>query len=148
VVTNRSRAQIRVTRERARPSILMLGILVTLAYAGVNWIETVEVATLRARPLGMEPHVARVFVVDDPPFIWVRAERPDRLWLKAIQANPEVRLTRGGRETAYYAIVSNREGTQENVAALFHEKYGFLDTLSGWISARDAVPIRLEPDFY
>lgn len=126
----------------------MLGILVTLAYAGLNWIEAVEVATIHARPLGMEPHEARVFVVDDPPFVWVRAERPDRLWLAAIQADPEVRLTRGDREIAYYAIVSNREGTQENVAALFREKYGVLDTLSGWLSDRDAVPIRLEPDLY
>lgn len=148
VARNRSRAQIRITRERSRPSILMLGILVTIAYAGINWIETVEVATIHARAFGMESHAARVFVVDDPPFVWVRAERPDRLWLRAIKENPEVRLVRGGRDVEYYAIVSNREGTQDNVAALFHEKYGVLDTLSGWLSNRDAVPVRLEPEFF
>lgn len=148
VATNRSRAQIRVTRERSRPSILLLGILVTFAYAGLNWIETVEVATLRAQPVGLEPYEARVFVVDDPPFVWLRAERPDRPWLQAIEANPEVRLTRGGRDIPYYAIVSNREGTQEKVAALFREKYGVLDALSGWVSHRDAVPVRLEPEYY
>ena len=147
VATNRSRAQIRVTRERSRSGILMLGILVTLAYAGVNWIQTVEVATLHAKT-GAEIHAARVLVVDDSPFVWVRAERPDRRWLKAIQSNPEVLLARGDREIAYYAIVSNREGTHETIEALFREKYGVLDTLFGWVSRRDAVPVRLEPEFF
>jgi hypothetical protein len=147
VVTDRSRKSIRVAPDRSRKSILVLGLSVALFYGGFNWIKAVEVATLRARPLGTQPHTARVFVVDDPPFVWIRAERPDRLWLKAIRANPEVRVTRENREVAYEAIVSNGRGSHEHVDSLFREKYGVLDVLSGWVSERDAVPIRLEPSF-
>ncbi len=143
--TNRSRAQIRITRERSRPHFLLLGILITIAYAGFNWVAAVEVATLHPIP---PTAPARVFVVDDPPFVWVRAERSDRDWLQAIEAHAQVRLARGDREIHYYAIVSNRESTNEEIAALFREKYGFLDTLWGWWSDRDAVTIRLEPEFY
>ena len=82
---------------------------------------------------------------DDPRVAWIRAERPSRLWLKSVRANPDVVVRRRDRDIAYRATVWNGEGGHERVDRLFRVKYGAIDPVAGWFFRRDAVPIRLEP---
>jgi len=132
----------------SRRRILGLGICAVLAYAAFDWVEkNVEVATLHASGAYTD-YYTQLFVADDPDdprVTWIRAERPTRIWLKSVRANPEVVLRRGDREIACHATVWNGEGGHERVDRLFHAKYGVIDTLAGWFFQRDEVPIRLEP---
>jgi hypothetical protein len=116
-----------------------------LVFAGLDWTgKNVEVVTLHVSG-GYTDHYPRVFIVDDPPAVWVRAERPDRLWLASLRSNPEVVVHRNDSDIAYHAQVWEGEGSHEHVDRLFRAKYGAFDRVAAWISRRDAVPIRLEP---
>ena len=128
----------------SRKSILGLGICAALAYAGHDWYEkNVEIVTVHTTGALVDSY-PRLLIVDDPPVIWIRAERPDRIWLRAMRENPRVTVHRGDRTVAYHATVG--DGDSKRVDRLFREKYGAFDQLSAWIWQRDAVPIRLEPE--
>jgi len=129
----------------SRKSILGLGICVALAYAGVDWVEkNVEVVTLHVSS-GANDYYPRLFVVDDDRAVWIRAERPDRLWLKAVRDNPDVTLSRGEHDIPYHAQVWNGDGGHYYVDRLFRAKYGWIDRAAAVIWSRDAVPIKLTP---
>ncbi len=129
-----------------RRGFLACALLVGAGAWSVNWVvANVEVATLHTRG-AIQEHYTRVFVVDDDgPVVWVRAERPDRLWLKALRRNPDVILRRAGRDVPYRAVPWNGTGGHQRIDALFRDKYGAFDMLSGFVWRRDAVPIRLDP---
>jgi hypothetical protein len=133
----------------SRKSIFVLGICAALAYAGYDWVgDNVEVVTVRVTGR-FEDYYPRLFIVDDPPALWIRAERTDRLWLESVRTNPKVVVRRGDVDFIYRAQVWDGEGSHEQVDELFRAKYGAFDRLSGWIWHRDAVPIRLEqPDAF
>lgn len=127
-----------------RKSLLLLCLLGALAFAGFNWIDAhVEVVTLHVRG-HLKDHYPTVFIVDDPPNIWIRAERPDRLWLASLRVDPELSVRRAGRDISYQAQIWNGTGGHRQVDELFRAKYGIFDTLSGWVWRRNAIPIRLE----
>ena len=130
----------------SRRSILGLGLCSALAWFAWDWTtKNVEVVTLHASGAYSDYHT-QLFIADDPDdsrVVWIRAERPNRLWLKSVRANPEVVVRRGEREFAYHAAVG--EGDPERVDRLFRSKYGVLDRVAGWFFRRDAVAIRLEP---
>ena len=130
----------------SRRNILALGLCSALVYAAWDWAaKHVEVVTLHASG-AYSDYYTQLFIADDPDdsrVVWIRAERPNRLWLKSVQANPEVVVRRGGRELAYRAAVG--EGDPERVDRLFRSKYGAIDRVAGWFFRRDAVAIRLEP---
>jgi hypothetical protein len=129
----------------SRKSILVLGICAALFYVGYDWIDdNVEVVTVRVTGR-FEDYYPKLFIVDDPPAVWIRAERPDRLWLDSVRANPRVVVRRGDVDIPYRAEVMDGDDDQERVDELFHAKYGVLDDLAAWIWRRDSVPIRLEP---
>jgi len=129
----------------SRRSILGIALCAALVFAGLDWTrKNVEVVTLQVMR-GSTDHYAQVFIVDDPPAVWVRAERPDRLWLESLRSNPEVVVHRRDSDFAYHAEVWNGEGGHERIDELFRAKYGAFDRVAAWISRRDAVPIRLEP---
>jgi hypothetical protein len=128
----------------SRRTILLTGLCAALGYSGVDWIRTnVEVATLHVSG-GANHHYPRLFVVDDPPVVWIRAERPDRVWLETLRSNPEVVLHRRDGDVAYHARIWDHERSREHIDRLFRVKYGAFDLVSGWIWRRDAVPIQLE----
>ena len=78
----------------SRKSILGLGICAALAYAGHDWYEkNVEIVTVHARGALIDA-LPRLFIVDEPPVTWIRAERPDRIWLRAVRENPRVIVER------------------------------------------------------
>jgi hypothetical protein len=125
--------------------ILGIGLGAALVLAGVDWAEkNVEVVTLHVAGRSSDFY-PRLFVVDDAPAIWIRAERPDRLWLSAVRENPAVTVHRGDRDIAYHAQVGSSDAGHEWVDKLFRAKYGALDRLAAWVWRRDAVPIRLVP---
>ena len=132
----------------SRRSILGLGLCAALAYVAYDWVaKNVEVVTLHASG-AYSDYYTQVFIADDPDdsrVAWIRAERPSRLWLKSVRANPEVVVHRGDRDFAYHATVWNGEGGHERVDRLFRAKYGAIDQVAAWFFRRDAVPIRLEP---
>ena len=129
----------------SRRSILGLGICAALAYAAVDWTEkNVEIVTLHATGAHNESF-PRLFVVDDPPMVWIRAERTDRIWLKSVRENPEVVLHRGDRDIAYHAEIREGHGSNARIDALFRKKYGVLDRIAAFVWRRNAVPIQLEP---
>ena len=129
-----------------RKRFLISALLALAAWYSLNWIEThVEIVTLHTRGSAQD-HYTRVFIVDDDgPIAWIRAERPDRLWLASLREYPEVVVRRGDRDIAYHAIPWNGTGGHQRVDALFRAKYGVFDSVSGLLWWRDAVPIRLEP---
>jgi len=134
----------------SRRSILGLGLCVALAYAAYDWTRThVEVVTLHASG-AYSDYYTQLFIADDPDdshVVWIRAERPTRLWLKSVRANPEVTVRRGEREIRYHATVWSGEGDGDRarVDRIFRSKYGAIDRVAGWFFRRDAVPIRLDP---
>jgi hypothetical protein len=96
--------------------------------------------TLFVPGVGVQDHYTRLWVVDDPPFVWIRAERPDRLWIDSVRAHPDVTLWRGGAKRHYLAEI--REDAGAYVDALFERKYGLVDRARGLLG-RHSVPIRL-----
>ena len=132
----------------SRRSILGLGICAALAYAAYDWTgKNVEVVTLHASGAYTDSYT-QLFIADDPNdshVVWIRAERPNRIWLKSVRANPEVTVHRGDLDIAYHATVWNGEGDLARVDRLFRAKYGEIDELAAWFFRRDEVPIRLEP---
>src|SRR2546422_577952 len=114
----------------SRRGILGMAMFAALFFAGLDWTQrNVEVVTLRVSGAYTE-HYTRVFIVDDPPVVWVRAERPDRLWLAPLRSNPEVVVYRGDSEIAYHAEVWDGDG--ERVERLFRAKYGVFDRVAAW----------------
>jgi hypothetical protein len=104
-----------------------------------------EIATLYAPGVGTDDHYTRIWVVEDRPYTWIRAETPTRRWLPAVRSNPSVTLTRHGQRTAYQASVHDDPESATYVDALFREKYGLADEARALLGHRQTVPIRLEP---
>ena len=117
-----------------------------LVFAGLDWTrKNVEVVTLHVSG-GYTDHYPRVFIVDEPPAVWVRAERPDRLWLDVAAVEPG---GRGAPRRTATSPITHRCGTATAITSasieLFRAKYGVFDRVAAWIWRRNAVPIRLEP---
>ncbi len=128
-----------------RKGLLGVGLCAAVAYAALDWKErNVEVVTLHASG-AYSDYYPRLFIVDDPPAAWIRAERPNRLWLASVRANPKVVVRRGERDFTYHAVVWNGDGGHQHVDEMFRAKYGAIDRAAAWFWRRDAVPIRLEP---
>lgn len=126
-----------------RRMLLLALLAVTGWFAWTHVVEQMEIVTLFARGPS-EDHYTRLWIVDGHEHTWVRAERPDRIWLEAVRANPNVTLWRDGRSEHMRAVVWNGNGATDHVDRLFRAKYGVLDAIAGFLWRRDSVPIRLE----
>ena len=104
-----------------------------------------EVATLYPPGVGTDDHYTRVWVVEDRPYYWIRAEKPTRSWLPAVRENPEVTLTRRGQRLDFRAVFHEDPESVAFVDAKFREKYGVADAARELLTQRQSVPIRLEP---
>lgn len=115
--------------------------------AWLGWREAIrplEVVTLVVPRAGVQDHYARLWVVDDGPYVWIRAETPDRSWLDAIEERTRVTLWRNGEKQRFRATVHERAAPY--VDPLFREKYGLVDRVRELVWRRHSVPIRLKPD--
>ena len=121
----------------SRRGILGIAFCAALFFAGLDWTQkNVEVVTLHVSG-GYTDHYPQVFIVDDPPGVWVRAERPDRIWLASLRSNPEVVVSRGGHDVAYHAEVWNGDGGHQRIDELFRAKYGAFDRLLARIPEKE-----------
>ncbi len=104
-----------------------------------------ETVVLRTSTLHHQDRFATLWVADDPPHVWIRAEDRRRRWLGAVQANPDVELRRGGETLHYRATPYDTAGARAYVDAMFRAKYGFADRARELFGERDPLPIRLDP---
>jgi hypothetical protein len=86
-----------------------------------------------------------VWVVDSKPYVWIRAETPERKWLEPLRENPDVFMWRGERRLAYRATIREDDESVTFVNDLFRRKYGFMDELREPLRADPIIPIQLEP---
>lgn len=126
---------------RRRLLWILLGVTVWLAWTHVR--DSLETVTLFARGLH-DDHYVQLWVVDQGPYTWVRAERPDRSWLDALRQRPNTTMWRNGQEMEVRAVVWEGDGGAEHVDKLFRAKYGVLDVVAGYFWHRDSVPVRIE----
>ena len=103
-----------------------------------------ETAVLHTGTLGSQDYYATLWLVDDPPFVWLRAEDRRERWLAAVQAQPEVQLIRGGKTILYRATPFDRADARARVDAMFRAKYGLADRVRELFGPGEALPIRLE----
>lgn len=103
-----------------------------------------ELVTLRtADAMGVETETT-LWVVDDAGAIWLRSGNPSTGWLERIAHRPEVQLERDGQWRDYRATPV--PGGTERINALMAEKYGWADTVIGWVrDSSTSVPVRLDP---
>jgi hypothetical protein len=90
-----------------------------------------------------ETHFARVWVVEDRPYLWIRAERPDRSWLGPAREGHIVTLSDGRERARYVPTVWDDDESREFVSELFREKYGVVDRVRSALFIRHSVPVRL-----
>jgi hypothetical protein len=102
-----------------------------------------EIAVLHTSTVDNQDHFATVWVVDDGPYVWIRAENPARLWLPAVREDPNVSLRRGGREYACQAMLWDTPEGRAYVDPLFRAKYGLADQVRALFRRGGTVPIRL-----
>jgi len=103
-----------------------------------------ETALLHIPLVGNQDTYARVWVVEDTRNVWIRAESPQRVWLKFLRDNPVVELRREGSSVDYRAIVIDTADARAYVDPMFRRKYGTADELRAMMSTRDTIPVRLE----
>ncbi len=103
-----------------------------------------EIAVLHTSTVDNQDHFATVWVVDDGPYVWIRAEDPARLWLPAVRQEPSVSLRRGGREYACRATVWDTPEGRAYVDPLFRAKYGLADQVRALFRRNGTIPIRLD----
>ena len=123
---------------------LLLGGALFFGWKGVSRAAR-ETVLLHTSTLGNQDHFATLWVVEAEGRLWIRAETRQRRWLAAVLAHPEVELRRAGRTQRYEATPFDDPDAIESVNALFRTKYGLADRLRELATARDPLPIRLEP---
>jgi hypothetical protein len=104
-----------------------------------------EVAVLHTIAVNHEDRFATLWVVDDGPHLWIRAENRQRHWISHVRANPAVELRRNGQTLALRAVFFDSPEARAYVDPLFREKYGVADALRALLVERDTLPIRLDP---
>ena len=124
-----------------RKALIIAFALATGWYAWGQLAQRVEVVTLFVSGIGVQDHYTRLWVVDDPPYVWLRAERPDRVWVDSLRTHPNVTMWRGEAKLFYRAEIL--DNASPYVDELFALKYGLLDQARGLIG-RQSVAIRLE----
>lgn len=104
-----------------------------------------EIAVLQTATVGNQDHFATLWVVDDGPYVWIRAEDSTRRWLPAVREDPNVTLRRRGHEYAFAATVWDTQEGRAYVDPLFRAKYGLADEVRALFKRRETIPIRLVP---
>jgi hypothetical protein len=124
---------------------LVWALCIALAALAWNTVSAHEVVTLHILGPGASHHYARVWVVDAKPYVWIRAETPERNWLEPLRASPDIYLWRGEQRYAYRAAIRDDLASVDFVDELFRAKYGLMDRLREPFRAKPIIPIQLEP---
>jgi hypothetical protein len=103
-----------------------------------------DVGVLRTFDFSGSDIYTTLWVYEEQPFLWVRANRPDREWLREIQRHPDVELRRNGQSAKYRALVIRDPEWHAHVDVRFRAKYGLIDRWREWMSGPNTVVVRLE----
>lgn len=129
-----------ITRKR-----LLWALVLALVAFSMNVVSRQEVATVYVPGSRIDEHFARVWVVDAPPYLWIRADAKLRGWLEDAGESPNVTLWRGEQRSGWRARIWDHGDTPEYTDALFRAKYGYVDWLRSRLRQSPTVPVRLEP---
>ena len=123
--------------------LILLGLTCVLAWRALSR-GAQEIAVLHTSTVNNEDHFATVWVVDDDPYVWIRAEDPARRWLPAVREDPRVSLRRAGRVYGYRAMLWDTPEGRAYVDPLFRAKYGLADQVRALFRRSGTIPIRLD----
>jgi len=105
-----------------------------------------EIVTLETLDAGGEAQETRLWVVEEGGHLWLRAGMPTSAWFLRLEANPAVRVTRGGTITAYRAAPNRDPAVRDRIHALMAAKYGWAERVVA--ASRDgsqSIPVELVP---
>jgi hypothetical protein len=125
---------------------LTLGTAVAMATFGavtLSALEGREVVVLRTFDAGT-PRETRTWVADEDGYTWIEAANPARPFLRQLQANPAVELSRAGSVMhCAAAAVANPDG-HRRTRRLLAAKYGWADRWIGLLTdTSGSVAVRL-----
>jgi hypothetical protein len=123
--------------------LILLGLSCFLAWRTLSR-GTHEIAVLHTSTVENRDHFATVWVVDDGPYLWIRAEDPARRWLPAVREDPSVSLRRAGRVSGYRAALWDTPEGRAYVDPLFRAKYGLAEEVRALFRRAETIPIRLD----
>ena len=128
-------------------STLLIAVAILALFAGWSAVRSAgqDVVVLRTFDVSGVDLYTTLWSLDDGRSVWIRANRPDRVWLSHLRTNPEAELRRRGRTSKYRAALSERARPQVYVETGFREKYGLADQWREWNSGNDTVMVRLQP---
>ncbi len=128
-------------------SLLGAGLVVGLLYVVIYGSSELsgEVITLRTfHPDGLATATS-LWIVDDGARSYIRSGTPDSKWLARIETDSNVEIVRAGVTQAYRAVLVPKR--RERVNGLMAEKYGWADSMMGWMrDPTETVAIRLDRD--
>jgi hypothetical protein len=128
--------------------LLAVGILaaaiVTLSAFAIDEGEVVTLVSVDGANAQFE---TSVWIVAVDGVQWLRATRPDALWLARIRNHPEVEIVRGGhRRESFLATPIDGLEERTEINEEMARKYGAADgILRRFVDADRSVPVRLDP---
>ena len=107
--------------------------------------ETGEVVVLHSLDATGAEVTTRLWVADYDGAQWLRVGADGSGWYSRLSATPAIEVERTGTRATYLAVPA--PAASEAVNALMQEKYGWRDSLLGWLvgGRGGSIPIRLEP---
>ncbi len=124
--------------------VLVVGVLL---FAGITWaaLELPEVAVLRTTGPDGAPVTTRVWVAEEGGHLWLEAPNRERPWLRHVESDPVVELTRRGETRRYGTSVLAGPAATRHIRRLFRDKYGIADWWVGVLADTSAsFAVRLE----
>ena len=126
-------------------AVVVLAVLVIVGIFAASELggEVVTLQTLAADGTAIE---TRLWIVEVDGDLWLRAGARPSGWLKRIEADPRVSITRGEVTSDHRAVPVRDAQTRDRIHAAMRERYPLADALVSL--ARDgslSVPVRLEP---
>ena len=123
---------------------LLAAAIVTLSAFALDEGEVVTLASIDGANARFE---TSVWIVEIDGVSWLRATRPQALWLARLRRHPEVAITRGDLpHQPFRATPVDTSDERRRVNEEMAHKYGAADgILRRFVDVNQAVPVRLEP---
>ncbi len=121
---------------------IIIGIPVLFAIVQTLAAERIEVVELHTVDESGEPVITRLWVMDHEGYQYLRVGADGSGWFSRIQANEQIRVTRGESTKTYRT--QTRPDKSEIINKLMAEKYTWGDTFFATIFGREgSIPIEL-----
>lgn len=120
----------------------IIGIVVLFAVVQTLAAERIEVVELHTVDQAGEPVITRLWVMDHEGYQYLRVGADGSGWFSRIQANGQIKVTRGESTKTYRT--QTRPDKSEIINELMQEKYTWGDTFFATIFGREgSIPIEL-----